>query len=69
MVKPPTCGTENFHKMILNFSRLIQEDEEIENKMLGTWQRVDCKSVEGLMKGTMLTKGNRLKQQCKPAGE
>lgn len=40
MVKVPTYGTENFPKMILNFSRLMQEEEEIENKILCDWDLV-----------------------------
>lgn len=40
MVKVLTYGTENFPKMILNFSRLMQEEEEIENKILCDWDLV-----------------------------
>lgn len=40
MVKVPTYGTENFPKMILNFSRLMQEEEEMENKILCDWDLV-----------------------------
>lgn len=40
MVKVPTYGTENFPKMILNFSRLMQEEEEIENKIFCDWDLV-----------------------------
>lgn len=40
MVKVPTYGTENFPKMILNFSRLMQEEKEIENKILCDWDLI-----------------------------